>query len=152
MPEDFYLGLDPSQEHSRTAIGEAGEETFGRIGPCLTCGRNEGWNNLNDIQTNFPGVDLQCARCGDVVQVKTYASPISQNGMRMSIPVSAATIDQTLTKYKGRIRFAYIYYEKRTFRVLRIIISSHSVRRDNDGNCVSFKKAEEVRLPNPIAI
>jgi len=70
----------------------------------------------------------------------------------MSIPVSAATIEMTLKKYKDHIRFAYIYYEKRTFRVLRIIISPRKVRRDNDDNSVSFEKAHEVRLPNPIAI
>lgn len=95
----------------KQSVGRAGEDFVCAHIPCETCGHKK-WTNLNNVNHNFPGVDLQCMRCGTYAQVKTMRTPLTlcRNGRSWKFPTSSSTVRDTLKLHKGKVRYISVTY------------------------------------------
>jgi hypothetical protein len=95
----------------KQSVGRAGEDFVCAHIPCESCGHKK-WTNLNNVNHNFPGVDLQCMRCGTYAQVKTMRTPLTlcRNGRSWKFPTSSSTVRDTLKLHKGKVRYISVTY------------------------------------------
>lgn len=115
-----YKTLDIAGK-SRKKVGDAGEDFVCAHIPCQTCGIRK-WRNLNKKNPNFAGVDLKCLHCGTYVQVKTGKHPLTPHLTGWKMTTSTATVRDTLRKYKGKLRYIYVLYDKKS-RVTEVCVS-----------------------------
>jgi hypothetical protein len=113
--------LLPKNRTYKMIIGELGEEFVCRNIQCIECGAKD-FINLNEIQTNVPGVDIQCRQCLQYVQVKTFEQ--KSNGSNhiiqmnkddflwddVKIPVLNRKLRNTLVQYHNNIRYYCVIY------------------------------------------
>jgi hypothetical protein len=59
-------------------------------------------------------VDLKCLHCGGYAQVKTGKKPLTPHLTGWKIPTSPATVRDTLRKYKRKLRYITISYDKKS--------------------------------------
>ena len=101
----------------RHKIGHKAEDCIENNVLCQTCGGN--YVNLNDtIKMNFAGIDLQCTKCCEGLQVKSKEIhgnnyPIRKGHWNdMEIPASKNTLVETIDIHNKKIRFCYLFYRK----------------------------------------
>ena len=105
----------------RIQRGNAGEDFVCLFIPCPNCNVIN-WTNLNNIQKNYAGLDLECNQCGHFAQIKTSCirsdgslpfSRCSYNSWdTIKIPTSKNTIRDTLKQYKGKVHYIGVIYNK----------------------------------------
>jgi hypothetical protein len=120
--QDYLPKSRPGRRTERMVTGDEGERFVENNLACQSCDSKE-FLNLNDTKKNMPGVDIQCRRCGEYGQVKTFqeqpngTTPIKQmrggeeNWDDVRIPSNSNTLKETLQKYHKNIRYYCIIYK-----------------------------------------
>jgi hypothetical protein len=102
----------------RMKTGDFGEQFCVENTSCQSCGGK--FKNLNDEKRNTIGVDLQCKKCGQHIQVKTTClkpngnCPLTQpdkSSWNEVIIQSTPTTRRTLTAYNMKIRYYCVIYK-----------------------------------------
>ena len=118
--------LSHRKRTKRMEIGDCGELYCIQNLACHSCNKQD-FINLNDLNINTAGVDIQCRQCGEYGQVKTFqehsngTSPITltcKNDLwwdDVIIPSFTNTLKNTLIQYNNNIRYYCIVYKNTAY-------------------------------------
>lgn len=107
----------------RSKIGKAGEKLFMDIAECH-CGACD-WIDLNEIETNMKGFDVQCAACHMMYQVKSGETDILKEEERCRIPSGRRHIAyECLREYAGKACYVYVHYNAKDYGVDYVVMTN----------------------------